>query len=502
MDIIRSVPSNGSNDVSPNITLYVSLSKNLDSSTVNAGTVLLTNLDTNEVLRSEITLNKNTISILPSIVMDEFTSYRLDLIGADADSPGGCIVAADSTYLDETLSISFQTSEYVASAQTIVPETTTFSGGSTSGSGSESSGSGCSYAPTATTPNNDADGDGVTDGYQVVEDASNDMTYAYENDLYVVDATPCDGASDILPEDVNAESSIVIQFSRPIDEETVASALTIKQHPIGGLRFAGTSEEDIAERAASTSNDLFCITNRRDYINPSYDISVSNEYLTIDLTDDPVRLNSEVNVTISRKLQSTAGDSGNQVFLKETSHIDFTTVLFPLYVDVEEIRLELAELSVTATDEIINRLVLVNSIAAWNTACQGFEFCNPPGAAIGYAKAKTALDIFDMSQTRGIMNPGISKSLGDFSISYKGNARYRTPKEDELAQDVKDAASWLKRTYCTKRASSTAVKGRTAATTQGDFRRRTWRKTGWTPNRANTKSERQYRLPGSGDYWS
>lgn len=491
MEIIRSVPENGATSISPNINLSISLSKNLDQSTVNAGTVLLTNLDTQEVLRSEISSNKNTVSILPSMMMDEYTSYRVDIIGSDADSPGGNISFADSTDLENTLSISFQTGEYSSSTSIITSSSVETS------SDSDTSGS-SPYVPTT-----DVDEDGVSDSYQAVEDASNDMTYGYENDLYLIQASPADGASDIFPDDVHGDNTIMLRFSRELDESSVSDALSITQHPIGGLRFAGTSEQDIANRAESTSNDLFCVSNRREYTHPTYTVDVSNEYIHISLDNDPVRLNSEINVDISKLLKSTEGASGNHVFLKNKVDIDFTTVFFPLYADVEEIRLELAELNITATDEIISRMILVNSIGSWNISCKGFELCNPPEAAIAYARDKTVLDIFDMSQTKGILNPGISKSLGDFSISYKGNARYRTPKEKELEDSIKSEISWLKRTYCNKKSNTWAIKGRTSPLTQESFRTRTWRRKGlYCPNRANTKTERRNKLPGSNDYWS
>jgi len=501
LSIIQTTPVDAATDVSPNITIYVSFSKNLDMTTVNRGTVLLTNLDTNEVQTVEVTLSGNTIRVLPSMVMDEYTSYRVDLIGESADSPGGHIIAADAEALTDTQTISFQTGEAIsASVSPTIGQEETITSGSGSTTGSTSTSSSSDGGPSA--PAVDVDGDGVSDSTQVVEDASNDLTTAYENDLYLVDSYPLNGASDISPSDINS-SGITLEFSRDVDEDTVADAIVIRQHPVAGLKFAGTSETDIVDRAESTSNDLFCIGTREAYTKPDYTLTVSNEFVFIAFDDDPIRLNSEVDIDIKRTLKSEPGDSGNKVFLKTATDVDFSTTFFPLYASVEEVRLQLTELGILATDEVINRYILTNSIRSWTIACRGFELCNPPFSALDYAIAKTVVDIFDMSQTTTVAQTGVSKRLGDFSISFSGQAGdAATPKQTVVNDGLKAIIKSLKDAYCNPIRTRVAIKGINASTTQQDFRTRTWKRSSYCPNRENTELQRQLRLPRITDLWS
>lgn len=481
LTVTTTTPVDGASNVSPNGPIYASFNKNLDPGTVDEGTVLLTNIKTNEVALVELDLDRNTVRILPGMVLDEFSSYRVDLVGESADSPAGWIIAADGDPLSDTFSFAFQTGEAAAASVTTSIGTD----------------------EVIVTSTQDLDNDGINDSLQTVEDASGELVTAYEDDLYLVDSLPVDGESELFCTDLNS-SGITLKFSRDVDEDTVANAISIKQYAVAGYEIAGYSESDIEERATSTSNDLFCIANRQAYQNPEFSTAVSNEYIFVTFDDQAIRLNSEIDVTVATTLESTPDPvSGNKVFLKEETKVDFSTCFFPMYADVETIRLELASLSVIATDEVIRRYILLNSFIAWKWACRGFELCNPPYDAISFAHVKTVLDIFDMSQTKSVTQPGHSKRLGDFSIQFTGNARFRTPKELKLAEDLVALRNGLKRAYCSGGSGvMVAIKGRTAATTQQDFRMRTWKQASELPNRENYRDYRQRRLPTFNDLWS
>lgn len=198
--------------------------------------------------------------------------------------------------------------------------------------------------------------------------------------------------------------------------------------------------------------------------------------------DLPV-LNAEIRISISSKLTSQEDSNGVATDLGEDEAIYFLTGMFPLYADVDLIRLEMDNLNYRHTDEQILRLILKNSLDAWKISCRNFDLCNPSDTAISYAEYKTQLDVFDMSFTGSSEGRGKSRHLGDFSIrtaSRASNAK-RTPKEDFTANIVASTAFSLKVLCGGNMGITWAVKGCLNPTTKPNYRTRTYN---WLPSQS------------------
>lgn len=218
-------------------------------------------------------------------------------------------------------------------------------------------------------------------------------------------------------------------------------------------------------------------------------------------------LNAEIRIEIDGNLTS-QGDSNNvTTTLEDHEMIFFLTGLFPLYSDIELVRLELDNLNSRHTDEHLLRLILKNSLKAWTLSCCSFDLCNPPPEAIAYVEYKTQLDVFDMTFTGSSTDRGVSRHLGDFSIrtaSRASNAK-RTPIENEISDLALALAKNLRYNCPGTKGIAWAVKGSLNPTTKPNYRTRTynWIPTeySWTSPSLNGLS-RYIELPKLGDRYS
>jgi hypothetical protein len=188
-------------------------------------------------------------------------------------------------------------------------------------------------------------------------------------------------------------------------------------------------------------------------------------------------LNAEVRVDIDHRLSSDFDHNALKTTLAADYQLYFSMGLFPIYADLDMIRIGLDELNRKYDDQDILRIILKNSLAAWKMSCESFDLCAPTEAALFYAENKTILDIFDTTFVTNLRDRGTSKSLGDFSyrLAARESNNRRNVKESDVADDVRSAARELKSGCGTNDGILWAIKGYTNLSTKPNFRTRTYR---------------------------
>jgi len=230
---------------------------------------------------------------------------------------------------------------------------------------------------------------------------------------------------------------------------------------------------------------------------------------SITVTYEGPTLNTDVNIYIKSGLRSQADDNGAVMVWTTDNELHkwFMTGLFPIYSDIDLIRLELEGLNYKHSDEKILRMILKNSIEAWKLACMSYDLCEPPEDAITYAYKKTLLDFYDLTYIDTAVSRGVSKRLGDYNVRVGARASNtkRNPKEDGIVDEVASARRALKVLCGTGVQFVVAIKGSMHRTTKPNFRTRTYTylstKQGWQFPTIKGAS-RYYQLPQYTEYFS
>ncbi len=188
-------------------------------------------------------------------------------------------------------------------------------------------------------------------------------------------------------------------------------------------------------------------------------------------------LNAEVRISVNSNLKSQPDDMDLTSELGVSADICFLMGMFPLYSDVDSVRLDLDNLNARYPDEQILRVILKTSLEAWNLACNSFDLCAPPEDAILYAEYKSILNLYDLTFASGAMDRGKALHLGDWSARTGARASNstRSPKENELRQSADYSLAVLRALCPATLGIRFAIKGKYAPTTKSNFRIRTYK---------------------------
>jgi len=278
---------------------------------------------------------------------------------------------------------------------------------------------------------------------------------------------------------------------------------------------SSSSESTSSESVSSTAEDVSSSAEDTPEPTPESSSSSSSEESetssssSITITTEGPTLNTDVNIYIKSGLRSQADENGAVMVwtTDDALHKWFMTGLFPIYTDIDLVRLELEALNFKHSDEKILRMILKNSIEAWKLSCMSYDLCEPPEDAITYAYKKTLLDFYDLTYIDTAVARGVSKRLGDFNVRVGARAsnNKRNPKEDLVVGDVTSAWRAL-RVLCEKGIKFVvAIKGSMHRTTKPNFRTRTYTyldtEQGWQFPTIKGAS-RYYQLPHYTDYYS
>jgi len=438
--ILNIVPTDGSTDVAITQSIQFQFDTALDPTSVNSGTVVVTDLTTLDNIIGNISLNSiHTIVIFrPLRALLPNHSYEAAIIGLDLALPAGNIKSSGGDDLVATSKV-----EFLTAIDRYVP----------------------------------LDEVSTMEDVEIIGPIRADTITAQSlvaSELEITETSPADFDTEV---DVNT-SQIVISFPTGIDLSFIDNtALSVEGFPVLGM------EEYYAKVDPNkTNNPLTMIDDRLTlmncytgvpstfYLQPTGTVSVSgNQVIWTKQPDVEFLHNSEVRVTIDK--DKVKGIDGSE--LPADIVVVFTTEYFPLFISAKLVRVRMAPAIANLYDNTINQIIFANSLEAWEQAGYKFDIYSPYPAVKRYVLAKTILDIFDVMEAKDQLLRDEKKVLGDLSISRGPSGGTKSAYYQKLEADMD---KWLfeLRSYRGQGMPTHAIPGVRSATYRGDFRMRTW----------------------------
>jgi hypothetical protein len=207
------------------------------------------------------------------------------------------------------------------------------------------------------------------------------------------------------------------------------------------------------------------------------------------------------NTEVVVKVNSSSIVSPTGHMLEEDVYFTFTTEYWPLYIEVQYIRLKLGRAVADLFDDTIRRHIFMASVDAVDHAAGCFNLEHPYPAVRRYVRAVSLLGVLDEIGILPALQGGQKKQLGDFSIQYspqdmaKISALYRRAEEEKKR--------WLVelRAYRRQGLPQAVIKGSEYPYERQDFFMRTWQYLRDTmQTSANTTTLRRYKSVLSTDH--
>lgn len=421
---VSSVPATSAIGISVEQQIIITFSTALDPSSVNEGTVSVFRSDDLVPLRGEYVLSSasTVVTFTPERALFQDTQYRVVLLGSD-QGVGYAVKSSTGQFLATTTVISFRTgTERFVSLEEIAGRDDI-----------ERIGPIRATDPFAIQP---------TGGSLEIEEL---VPAAFDCNVLV------------------SATGLHIDFNASIDPSTVTTtSVKIEQLPVLGIDDYFATVVDPAGDACPTLG----IQDSVGFTVPTGELRVEGDKVVFQIDASAEFLhNTEVHVTISTNVASTAGATLSQ----EVDYF-FTTEYFPLFVGPTFLRTELGPSVATLTDDTIKRIIHKNSIEAWEMANKGIDLKRPTWWARKWVICKSILDILGVLLLSKDLAAGQSKTLGDLSISTR-------PANPELGAKYKQATDCIKELgdlFGVDLMATIAVKGVSSGTERLDFRMRTW----------------------------
>lgn len=411
--ISSTTPTQSETAVFLNPGITVTFDQNVDSDTISSATVILRSLAFDEVVDAQLTLDGDTVTVTPYQLLINNSSYTLTIIGADLGLSTGAVANSLAESLATTHTLTFQTGE-----QLNTPDL---------GHDSEE----ISQQGDATLP---TDVEITTTGFEV-EDCS-----PY-NHTFGVDV---------------AATNFTIDFTSDINESTVTldDTILIEQYPfldeVGFQAVKDNDDEYVFEQ--EDEDDL-------DYSSLDLSVTVVGGQLQFTTSEDREwPANTVVEVCLKSSIASTDGET-----LGSDQTYTFYTNPFPLMVSTRMIRNELGTLMPdTYLDDYIGLRSWTRAIEAWETLGKQIDLndfvSNRPFKT--YIRCKVALDLLEDIRGENDINSGISKTLGDFSMSFSGRgANASSAKERSLKKQQDDSWEMMLRYFSTPQVTTKGAGG-------------------------------------------
>jgi len=467
--VVSTSPATGESSVYKNKVLTATFSEALLSSTVNAGTFVLKNLDSNQIVPVDVTLSTSglVVSVTPVRHMIGTTAYKLTIVGANT-AVGTPVQAADASPLATTLLVTFTTNDTI-----------------------------------------EATAAQKTDAEIALEgeiDLPTNWTIAVDSsELSII-------ASDPVNREFAIEATLddlEVEFSAALDTSTVTAAtflvtvgpyyeededyLAYPDTSDGAMNFQWEDPQDVA------NVDM-------DFTDLSGTLSVNGSVVTwtADETRDFPR-NTKIDVVMTTGIQSVTGNA-----MASNYKISFFIKPFPYLVSVDRIRDEFYPYVLTNwTDDMIGKAIYKNSLDALTCMRYVYDFRNPNRTFAKYVIAQTVVDIFFGLRIEEDLLAGQFKKLGDLAVRYDVKSVDAIPpkmkKAMDDARDLKDAlrGRWTKSLH-------TVVKGRLHPEQRNVWRTRLWRQDialalegayAGSETAGNTASQRTTRVAGKHNRW-
>lgn len=422
--ISSTTPTQSETAVFLNPDITVTFDQDVDSSSISSATVILKSLAFDEVVDAQLTVDGATISVVPYQLLINNSSYTLTLIGADLALNTGAIGNASDEDLADTYTLTFQTGDQL------------------------------------NTPDLGHDSEEITRQ----GDASLPTDVAITNtDFSVVDCTPYNHTFGV---DVTS-TNFTIDFSSDIDDSTVAidSTVLIEQYPfLDEVGFQAVKDDDDEYVFEQDDTD-----EEWDYSELDLTVTVVGDQLQFTTSEDREwPANTVVEVCLKSSIADTDGNT-----LGSDQTYKFYTDPFPMMVSTRMIRNELGTLMPDSyLDDYIGLRSWTRAIEAWETLGRRIDFNdfvrNRPFKT--YIRNKVALDLIEDIRGENDINSGISKTLGDFSMSFSGRGTNASSAKERSLKGQSEAAWETMLRYWSQ--PSVSVKGAGDVVTMGS---RQWR---------------------------
>lgn len=359
VSLLSSDPSSDSTDFYLNKSIKLNFDEEIDFDSVNSGVISL--IDSGSGLSVPLTFSKNSVDpnqiiIIPNTLLNENTTYRVTIKGADIGLP--TFLKSKLSNLASSIVFSFRT------------------------------------------------GDNIYDIDQEISKQANSITL--EGDLFLpsnVEAIGLDlnivsssqpNRTNNIPVNLGGNNTLEFKFSK-----TLASGLAslpnwaqVEVSPI--LDYPGY----LASGSVIGEVEI-----------PSHSFSVSGEYLKVEF-DHELPKNANIRIRFSNHITS-ADDyefSGNYEYLANTE-------FYPKISGINSVRNEINSIGADVYDDYIGALLLKNSLYLWEITGRSLNLTNPNFSAYRYVLYSTVIDIIEDKDLEKFILAGTRKRLADIDIS-------------------------------------------------------------------------------------
>lgn len=261
------------------------------------------------------------------------------------------------------------------------------------------------------------------------------------------------------------------RFNQTLNPTGATDLMTIEAYPIIDEPYEaavdGTGQ--IWWRAHAPTGVVNGVT-PPDFMNPTGTWLVTGQdvYWTRGTGEPCFNYNSEILVRFEAELEASAGGE-----LGVDVELIYSTTMWPMYVGIRQMRLELGPIGRDLYDDTIARVIHMNSIDAWEQAAGAFDIDDPYPSVKRYVKCKSFLDLTDYIADLEVSHKDHSKALGDLEIRFGPKASRMSSKRDRMEACYKKSLREL-RQLRHQSDPTVAIKGINSPTDRKDFRRRTW----------------------------
>lgn len=367
--VVSSSPADNATGVAIQTRLEIVFSTALERSTANDGTILLYEADGAVPISGliEFSSDSTTVYFSPFEALRPNWSYILAAVGDAESLPAGAVESATGHPLASSYSANFRTgTERFVSLEEVTDRTD-------------------------------------IEHIAPIREAS-ELAETTGGVLSIVSSSP-EGFST----NQDDPDTISVTFDGPLASSSFSENwLTLEMRPILDYEdyYLGNYNDDDEKTLKIEDEDL-------DVSMPSGTVTMSGSTLTWTKSSGSWPFNAEVTITLSEDIEDTSGNTlGREV------KIVFTTLLFPLYVGSQFLRLELGSSVRGFFDDSLNRMALKRGVEAWELTGRRFELENPPYVAREYTKYGAIIDVIETIALKADLARGQRKKLGDFEVDY------------------------------------------------------------------------------------
>lgn len=457
-------PIDGESNVFINKRLTVVFSVAVDTATITANTIRLTQASTGARYGADLLLSDDglTVTITPHQTLLKNSSYRLTLLGASS----GFSFKIQSTTADDlvtTLTADFTTGDDVEAYSAEKTDTISEREGDLKLPTDVQMVPGERIVVTATSPENGSFGQSLSLPSITVTTNAPISIAKYDASWVTINMYPLMGMTEYLAKD-RGDGTIVFSIDDP---EYLGSPVTFDQ--------------------------------------PTGVISVTGETITwTRATGEVFPYNTEIEVVLSEKIESTYGDT-----LLDRKRFTFTSEAYPMYSSVYAVEKTLPLMPQTLNRDYLYALIWRNSIIAWELSGKPIAPTKAQSVLREYTLYSTICEIIEAAEQQKAFLAGQTKRLGDFSVEWDPDA---IGKESILYRKCKARVASAELSLVGRRIHMprSVIKGQwydrpthktRMWTSQSSFNRGPARPITEAIPAANTAASRSQTLPGAYNVW-